>query len=128
MKIGNKELLVVGDRVLVEPDRGETRTKIGLYLPPGVKEKEEVRGGRVVAMGPGIALPPLQDDTEPWKAPATAGRFLPMQVEVGDFVLFFRKAAFEVTFEERQFLVVPHGAILIVVRGADVPDALPDEI
>ena len=51
-----------------------------------------------------------------------------MQVEVGDFVLFFRKAAFEVTFEERQFLVVPHGAILIVVRGADVPDALPDEI
>ncbi|MDA0373161.1 MAG: co-chaperone GroES family protein, partial [Planctomycetota bacterium] len=59
MKIGNKELLVVGDRVLVEPDRGETRTKIGLYLPPGVKEKEEVRGGRVVAMGPGIALPPL---------------------------------------------------------------------
>jgi chaperonin GroES len=128
LKIGNRELLVVGDRVLVEPDRGETRTKIGLYLPPGVKEKEEVRGGKVVAMGPGIALPPLQDDAEPWKTPVSSGRFMPMQVELGDYILFFRKAAFEVTFEERQFLVVPHSAILIVVRGADVPDSLPDEL
>jgi co-chaperonin GroES (HSP10) len=128
MKIGKKELLVVGDRVLVEPEQGETRTKIGLYLPPGVKEKEEVRGGRVVAMGPGIALPPLADETEPWKVPTPAPRFMPMQVEVGDFALFFRKAAFEITFEERRFLVVPHGAILVVVRGAEIPDALPDEL
>ena len=128
MKIGKKELLVVGDRVLVELEQGEVRTKVGLYLPPGVKEKEDVRGGRVVAIGPGIALPPLQDETEPWKAPATAPRFMPMLVEVGDYALFFRKAAFEITFEERRLLVVPHGAILVLVRGADVPDRLPDEL
>lgn len=128
MKIGKKELLVVGDRVLVEPEEGEVRTKVGLYLPAGVKEREDVRGGRVVAIGPGTALPPLQDDPEPWKAATDAPRYLPMQVRVGDYALFFRKAAFEISFEERRFLVVPHAAILVVVRGADVPDELPDEL
>jgi len=69
VKIGKKELLVVGDRILVDPAEPETRTKVGLYLPPGVREKEDVRGGTVVALGPGIALPPPQDETEPWKEP-----------------------------------------------------------
>ena len=126
MKIGRKQLLVVGDRILVEPEGGEVRTKVGLYLPAGVQETEDVRGGRVVALGPGTALPPLQDDAEPWQTTAQTARFLPMQVEIGDYALFFRKAAIEITFEERRFLVVPHSAILVLVRGADVPDELPD--
>ena len=57
MKRGNKRLLVVGDRVLVRPEKSEGMTKVGLYLPPGVVEKEEVRGGVVVAIGPGQPLP-----------------------------------------------------------------------
>ena len=126
MKRGNKQLLVVGDRVLVEPEDGETRTKVGLLLPPGVKEKEDVRGGRVVALGPGIPLPPPQDESEPWKAPYRAPRYMPMEVEIGDYALFFRKAAIEITFEDEAFLVVPHGAILVLVRGGTVPDQLPE--
>src|SRR5690606_4114399 len=128
MKIGQKQLRVVGDRVLVEPEGGEVRTPVGPYLPAGVPEQDDARGGRGVALGPGTALPPLQDDAEPWKAPAQTARFLPMQVEIGDYALFFRKAAIEITFEERRFLVVPHSAILVLVRGADVPDELPDEL
>lgn len=128
MKIGKKELLVVGDRILVEPAEPETRTKVGLYLPAGVREKEDVRGGNVVALGPGIALPPPQDEAEPWKDPRPQARFMPMQVELGDYALFFRKAAIEIRFEERDYLVVPYAALLVVVRGADVPDALPDDL
>ena len=129
MRKGNKQLLVVGDRVLVEPEEGEDRTEVGLLLPPGAVEKEAVQTGRVVAVGPGTPLPPPNDDDpEPWKTTATAARFLPMQVDLGDFAVFFRKAAIEIAFEGQKFLVVPQGAILVLVREEDIPDALPDEI
>src|SRR5262245_6659286 len=131
MKRGNKQLLVVGDRVLVRPEAAEAKTKVGLYLPPGVLEKENVRSGTVVAVGPGTPLPPPADEHEPWKDGYRAPRFLPMQIELGDFTLFFRKAAIEITFEDERFLVVPYGAILVLVRGdkvQGVPDQLPDEI
>jgi co-chaperonin GroES (HSP10) len=128
MQRGNKQLLVVGDRVLVEPERTEGMTKVGLFLPPGVMAKEEVRGGLVVAIGPGQPLPPAHEEHEPWKEGYKAPRFLPMQVQLGDYALFFRKAAIEITFEDEQFLVVPHGAILVLVRGAKVPDRLPKDL
>jgi co-chaperonin GroES (HSP10) len=128
MKRGNKQLLVVGDRVLVRPEKTEGMTKVGLFLPPGVMEKEEVRGGHVVAVGPGTPLPPPHEEHEPWKEGYKAPRFLPMQVQLGDYALFFRKAAIEITFEDEQFLVVPHGAILVVVRGDKVPDQLPNDL
>ncbi|MBL9077373.1 MAG: co-chaperone GroES [Planctomycetes bacterium] len=129
MKRGNKQLLVVGDRVLVEPERGETTTKVGLYLPAGVREKEEVRGGIVRAVGPGTPLPPPHDEHEPWKEGYRAPRFLPLQVAIGDYALFFRKAAIEITFEDEQFLVVPYGAILVLVRSdRAVPDQLPSDL
>ena len=128
MKRGNKELLVVGDRVLVKPEQGESKTKVGLYLPPGVMEKEEVRSGTVVAVGPGTPLPPPADEHEPWKEGYRAPRFMPLQVSLGDYALFFRKAAIEITFDDERYLVVPYGAILVLVRGGKVPDQLPDEL
>jgi co-chaperonin GroES (HSP10) len=129
MKKGKKELLVVGDRVLIEPDEGEVRTREGLVLPAGAVEKEPVQGGRVMAIGPGTPLPPPQDDAEPWKAhEQQAVRYIPMQVQVGDYAVFFRKAATEVTFEDQKFLVVPQAAVLIVVRESSVPDTLPDDL
>ena len=129
MKKGNKELFVVGDRILIRPAEEETRTRAGLFLPPGVKEKEDVRGGIVVALGPGTPLPPPQGEDESWKqVQGTAPRYLPMQVEIGDYALFFRKAAIEIAFEDEEFLVVPHSAILILVRGDDIPDQLPEDL
>lgn len=126
MQRANKELLVVGDRVLVRPESGEVKTKVGLFLPPGVREKEEVRSGTIVAVGPGTPLPPPSDEHEPWKEGYRAPRYLPMQVSLGDYALFFRKAAIEITFEDENFLVVPYGAILVLVRGQGVPDQLPE--
>lgn len=128
MKRGNKQLLVVGDRVLVQPERGESKTKVGLFLPAGVVEKEEVRSGTIVAIGPGQPLPPPHDEHEAWQEGYRAPRYLPMQVRVGDYALFFRKAAIEITFDDEQFLVVPHGAILVVVRSDAVPDQLPPDL
>ena len=112
-----KRLIVVGDRVLIEPVEGEDRSKVGLYLPPTAIDKQAVQGGTVVAVGPGTPVgPPAELDDEPWKIGATEARYVPMQAENGDFALFFRKAAVEITFEGKTYLVVPQSAILTLIR------------
>lgn len=117
-----KRLLVVGDRVLVTPEDGEERTRVGLYLPPSAIDTQAVQGGLIVATGPGDPIAdPAGSDEEPWKLEQrTTPRFRPMQARVGDHAIFFRKAAVEVSFEEKRYLVVPLAAILILVRD-DLP-------
>lgn len=123
----HKRLLVVGDRVLVKLEDGEQRTKVGLYLPPTAVDSQAVQGGEIVSTGPGLALPDLTDQgEEPWRVSGSGreARFVPMQAVVGDYALFFRKAAVEITFEGVQYLVVPQAAILALVRDPsreDVP-------
>jgi chaperonin GroES len=112
-----KRLMVVGDRVLITPELGEERTNVGLYLPPTALESRQVQGGRILATGPGTAVSePASMDQEPWKIHAPEARYLPMQAQVGDYALFFRKAAVEITFENKAYLVVPQAAILVLVR------------
>ena len=113
-----RRLIVVGDRVLIVPE-DDRKTHSGLFLPQGVHESDGVRAGRVVATGPGVAIPsPPEPDDEPWKETGPKEeRYLPMQVKTGDHALFFKKAAIEVKFEGNNYLVVPQSAILIVIRG-----------
>lgn len=114
-----KNLIVVGDRVLIRPSE-DVRTHSGLLLPQGVHGSDSVRGGRVVATGPGVSLPsPNEEAEEPWKVVRREQRFLPMQVQSGDFALFFKKAAVELRYEGINYLIVPQSAILILVRGRD---------
>jgi len=116
----------MGDRVLVQPAEGEERTSVGLYLPPTAIDKQAVQGGRIVAVGPGTPLAePTALDDEPWRISQGGDqRFVPMQAVIGDYALFFRKAAVEITFEEERYLVVPQAAILVLVRGEDPLDHL----
>ena len=46
-----RKLIVIGDRVLISPDEGDERTKVGLYLPQTVIDKDSVQSGRIVATG-----------------------------------------------------------------------------
>ena len=132
LRIGDKQLFVVGDRVLIEPETGEKTTEVGLILPANAVAKEAVHAGRVIAVGPGTPLPPPSEDLdETWRDPEPARRFLPMQVQVGDHVTFFRKAAIEISIEHTNYLVVPQHAILILTRdglGSAIPDELPEEL
>ena len=113
-----KNLIVVGDRVLIKLEEGEERTSVGLYLPPTAVDSQAVQGGRIVATGPGLPMPDLADNSEePWRTSGTREtRFVPMQASPGDYALFFRKAAVEITFEADRYLVVPQAAILALVR------------
>lgn len=117
MRHNNKELIVVGDRVLVRVEEGEERTNVGLYLPPTAVDSQAVQGGTIVATGPGLPMPSPDSNTdEPWRVTSRETRFVPMQARMGDYALFFRKAAVEITFEGERFLVVPQAAILALVR------------
>jgi co-chaperonin GroES (HSP10) len=116
----DKELIVVGDRVLIKVEEGEERTNVGLYLPSTAIDSQAVQGGTIMATGPGTPMPSFDAGAgeEPWKETTSRGemRFVPMQAKKGDYALFFRKAAVELTFEHERFLVVPQGAILALVR------------
>ncbi|MFO7260348.1 MAG: co-chaperone GroES family protein [bacterium] len=112
-----KQLIVVGDRVLIAPEEGEERSRVGLYLPPSAIDSQAVQGGTVVATGPGIPISaPTELDNEPWKIGTSEPRYLPVQAMPGDYAIFFRRAAVEITFEAKKYLVVPQAAILVLVR------------
>jgi co-chaperonin GroES (HSP10) len=111
-----KELILVGDRVLVSPEPLDEKTDAGLYLPEGVQEKEQVRTGRVVNVGPGYVMPNPEHDDEPWKPDSEPVRYLPLQAEEGDLAFFVRSKAIEIEYNGEEFLIVPHNSILALVR------------
>ncbi len=125
MRKNDKRLIVVGDRVLIAPEEGEDRTKVGLYLPPTAVDTQAVQGGRIIATGPGLPLPDPGDvpGDEPWRTGGSREtRFLPMQARIGDYALFFRRAAVEITFEGERYLVLPQSALLALVREGQGED------
>jgi chaperonin GroES len=119
-----KMLIVVGDRVLILPEEGEERSRVGLYLPASAVDNQAVQGGKVAATGPGTPIsPPTELDEEPWKITGIEPRFLPVQARVGDYAIFFRRAAVEITFDDQKYLVVPQAAILALIRETPQEDA-----
>ncbi len=118
----------MGDRVLVRVDEQEQRTEVGLYLPPTALEKENVQSGRIEEVGPGIPLPPKGDEDDvPWAESGSEPemRFIPLQAQKGDHAIYARKEAVEIKFDNEKFVVVPHSAILVLIRSTGVFDIEP---
>jgi co-chaperonin GroES (HSP10) len=110
-----KKLIVIGDRVLIRPSRPDDRTASGLYLPPGVQEKEKVQQGYIVKTGPGYAIPmPVED--EPWKNEDDQVKYIPLQAREGDLAIFLLSGATEVMYEGEKYFIVPQSAILMLER------------
>jgi len=121
-----RKIILVGDRVLVAPDQDTEKTTHGLYLPPGVKEKEKIQSGVIVHVGPGYAVPnPNYIDQESWSTtPKDPVKYLPLQAEEGDYALFLRDAAIEVEYEGQKYLIVPHSSILMLIRRNDLDELI----
>lgn len=114
---GNKEIILVGDRILIDPDTGHSKTPSGLYLPPGVKEKENVQGGYVVKVGPGYPIPLAEESAdEPWISDHKEPQYIPLQAEEGDYAIFLRKYAIDIELEGRKYVIVPHSHLLVLIR------------
>ncbi len=110
-----KNLIAVGDKVLIDPDERTDRTTSGLYLPPTVREKEKVIGGYVVKAGPGYTVHD-PGAGEPWSSDKIELKYIPLQAVEGDYAIFLKESAIEIEFEGKKYLIVPHSAILALVR------------
>lgn len=80
-------------------------------------------------MGPGFVIPNPDFDDQPWSSSDQPVRYLPLQAEVGDFAFYLRKEAVELKINEDTYLIVPHRAILALIRpDASLPDDLLDDL
>ncbi len=84
----------LADRVVLEPKMAETKTASGLYIPDTAQEKPQQ--GTVVAVGPG-----KKDE--------------PMELKVGDLVLYGKYAGTEVTVDDKKYLIVRQSDIMAIL-------------
>lgn len=112
-----EKLIVVGDRVLIKPVSGSSKSRGGLLLPPGYKEKEEVQSGYILKTGPGYPIPlPSDDFDEPWKKKEEGVNYIPLQAKVGDLAIFLKKGAIEFQYHGEKYFVVAQHSILLLER------------
>ena len=114
-----KKLIIIGDRVLIRPARPHERTETGLYLPPGVQEKEKVQQGYIIKTGPGYVIPMPPED-EPWKQDDEQVKYIPLQAREGDLAIFLLGAATEIVYQGEKYFIVPQSAILMLEREEDL--------
>lgn len=114
-----KKLIVIGDRLLIRPTKPNERTDSGLYLPPGVHEREKVQQGYVIKTGPGYAIP-MPVENESWKSEEEQIKYVPLQAREGDLAIFLVSGATEVMYEGDKFFIVPQSAILMLEREEDL--------
>ena len=94
------KLQPLGDRVVVQPAEREETTRSGIVIPDTAKEKPQ--RGSVIAVGKG-----RRDDD---------GDRIPMDVSVGDTVLFAKYAGTEFKFEDEEYLILSEKDILAKVN------------
>ncbi len=114
-----RKLIIIGDRILIKPRHPKDRTSSGLYLPPGVYEKEKVHQGYVVKTGPGYAIPsPVEDES--WKPKEDQVKYIPLQAKEGDLAIFLAGGATEIMYGDEKYFIVPQSAILMLEREEDI--------
>ena len=115
-----EKFIMVGDRVLVKPKNPQGKTKTGLYLPPTVQENEKLQSGYIVKVGPGYPIPAMTDENEPWKEQGEEVRYVPLQAQVGDLAVYLNKSGYEIEFNKEKYVILPHSAILMMIRDEEL--------
>jgi chaperonin GroES len=93
-------LEMLGDRVLIEQDKGEEKTKSGIIIPDTAKEKPQK--GKVVSVGPG-----KRDDS---------GKLIPTELKVGDTVLYGKYAGTEVKLDGKDYVYMDQSDVIAKVK------------
>jgi chaperonin GroES len=114
-----EKLIVVGDRVLVKPKSLSEKTQSGLFLPPGVQEREKIQSGYILKVGPGYPIPLPIEAEESWKKEEKI-RYVPLQAKEGDLAIYLQNGAIEITYDEEKYFIVPQNSILLLVRDEDL--------
>lgn len=117
-----KNVVVIGDRILVKPLEASNKTGSGLYLPPSVKEHDAVHTGLVVKVGPGYPIPANQDPDAVFRGDSSDGvSYVPLQVKEGDEALYLHANGHEIEVNGEQYVIIGQNAVLLVMRP-EVPD------
>lgn len=95
------KLKPLGDRIVVEPSEQEEKTASGIILPETAKERPQE--GSVLAVGPG-------------KYDEAGKTRIPMDVKVGDKVLFAKYSGTEVKMETKKLLIMRESDIMAIVE------------
>ena len=111
-----EKFIMIGDRILIKPKSPLDKTNSGLYLPPGVQEKEKIQAGYVVKVGPGYPIPAINDIDEPWKDKSEDVKYVPLQPKEGDLAVYLQNSGFEIEFKREKYIIVPHSSILMLIR------------
>jgi len=111
-----KNLVMIGDRILLKPMETTNKTGSGLYLPPSVKEKDAIHTGVVIKVGPGYPLPSNPDADSFLQEKSDTVNYLPLQVKEGDQALYLHNNELELEINNEKFVVVNQNAILLVFR------------
>ncbi len=90
------------DRIVVRPNEAETQTASGLVIPDTAKEKPQQ--GEVLAVGPG-------------KRSDTTGEVIPVDLSVGDTVLYSKYGGTEITVDGEDLLVLNGRDVLAIVQN-----------
>lgn len=114
-----KKLVIIGDRVLIQLTKPNEKTVSGLYLPPGVQEKEKVQQGIIIKTGPGFVIPmPIEEES--WKSDEEKVKYIPLQAKEGDLAIFLLSGATEVIYEGSKYYILPQSAILMLERDEQI--------
>ncbi|SIT90057.1 co-chaperone GroES [Pontibacter indicus] len=117
-----EKIIIVGDRVLIKPKTSREQTRSGLYLPPGVQEKEKVQEGYVMKVGPGYPMPADYgfEDEVLGDEEQKQVRYLPLQIKEGDLAIYLQRDAIEINYLSEKYYIVPQSAVLMLVREEDL--------
>ncbi len=91
----------LSDYILIEPLKEEEKTKAGIIIPE-TADKEQPQEGKVVAVGPGKQL--------------KSGSRLPMEVKVGDRVLFRKYGPDEIKVDDKEYLIAKQEDSLAILE------------
>lgn len=113
------KIVLIGDHILIKPSTPAQRTESGLFLPQGMHKKEELRTGYVIKVGPGYPIPMIQDVDEPWKDKSESVKYVPLQPQPGDLAVYQQGGVYDLTFNDEEYIIASHRALLMVVRDDD---------
>jgi co-chaperonin GroES (HSP10) len=111
-----EKIIMIGDKVLIKPKNPNQQTTSGLYLPAAVLDKENIQAGYIIKVGPGFAIPAINDEVEPWKEKNDSTKYVPLQAKVGDLAIYLAKSGYEIEFKGEKYIILSHSAIVMTVR------------
>ena len=110
------KFIMIGDKVLIKPKSPQEKTKSGLFLPPGFEEKQRIQAGYVVKAGPGFPVPFVAEQDETWKESTGEPKYVALQAKAGDLAVYMQDSSFPIEFRKEKYVIVPHSAILLLIR------------